>query len=193
MYMLLSETKYVQWNLLTLNPKSYMLAFPPKPTAILPHESNIKNYIIQPKWRGWRIAIHNNSSWTRKGKPIPVVTNFPSKEYEYQLDGEIISIDHEVEHQVKRAIKDNRYQIRIFDIWIPSRPDLTIEQRLQLLKDDFGIEVETYFANSGKEVESLFKRFVTRGNEGLVMKLKGSLYRASQVNNEIDSNWSKIR
>ena len=130
-----------------------MLTFPPKPTAILPHESHIENYIIQPKWRGWRIAIHNNKSWTRKGVSIPVETNFPEKDYDYQLDGEIISIDKEVEHQVRTAIKNGRYQIRIFDIWVPSKPDMTIEERLELLKSDFGIEVETYSAKTGKEVE----------------------------------------
>lgn len=170
-----------------------MLAYPPKPTAILPHESNIVNYIIQPKWRGWRIAIHKNKSWTRTGNSIPVETNFPEKEYDYQLDGEIISIDKQVEHQVRKAIKENRYEIRIFDIWIPSKPDLILEERLQILKDDFGIEVETHSATSGKEVESLFKSFVTRGNEGLVMKKKGSKYLAHNLGNQIDNNWSKIR
>jgi ATP-dependent DNA ligase len=170
-----------------------MLAYPPKPTAILPHESKIKDYIIQPKWRGWRIAIHNNKSWTRTGNPIPVQTDFPTKDYEYQLDGEIISIDKEVEARVRRAIKENRYQIRIFDIWVPSRPDMTIEERLQLLKDDFGIEVETHNATTAKEIESLFKMFTTRGNEGLVMKRRGSRYLAHHLGNQVDNNWSKIR
>ena len=170
-----------------------MLAYPPKPTAILPHESNIANYIIQPKWRGWRIAIHKNKSWTRTGNSIPVETNYPEKAYDYQLDGEIISIDKQVEHQVRRAIKENRYEIRIFDIWIPSKPELTIEERLQILKNDFGIEVETHSANSGKDVEKLFKTFVDRGNEGLVMKKKGSKYLAHNLGNQIDNNWSKIR
>lgn len=171
-----------------------MLAYPPKPTAILPHESNIKDYIIQPKWRGWRIAIHDNKSWTRKGVPIPVTHDYPKKDYEYQLDGEIISIDKEVEHQVRKAIKENRYAVRIFDIWIPSRPDMTIEERLQLLNDDFGIEVETHEAKTGKDVERLFKMFTTRGNEGLVMKKRGSKYLTSNgPTNPIDSNWSKIR
>ena len=170
-----------------------MLTFPPKPTAILPHESHIENYIIQPKWRGWRIAIHNNKSWTRKGVSIPVETNFPEKDYDYQLDGEIISIDKEVEHQVRTAIKNGRYQIRIFDIWVPSKPDMTIEERLELLKSDFGIEVETYSAKTGKEVEALFKMFTTRGNEGLVMKKKRSIYLSSEKGNKIDTNWSKIR
>ena len=170
-----------------------MLAFPPKPTAILPHESKIVDYIIQPKWRGWRIAIHDNKSWTRTGNPIRVKTDFPAQLYDYQLDGEIISIDKEVEHQVKRAIKENRYKIRIFDIWIPSKPDLTIEERLSILKTDFNIEVETYSAITGKDIEQLFKKFVTRGNEGLVMKKKGSKYLAHPSGNQIDNNWSKIR
>ena len=170
-----------------------MIAYPPKPTAILPHESKIQNYIIQPKWRGWRIAIHNNKSWTRIGNKIPVETNFPIKEYDYQLDGEIISIDKEVEHQVRRAIKENRYEIRIFDIWIPSRPEMTLEERLEILKNDFGIDVETHQVQTSKEVEGLFKMFTSRGNEGLVMKLKGSKYLAHHSGNQIDNNWSKIR
>ena len=171
-----------------------MIAYPPKPTAILPHESKIQDYIIQPKWRGWRIVIHNNKSWTRKGTSIPVETNFPTKSYEYQLDGEIISLDKEVEHQVRKAIKNNRYNIRIFDIWVPSRPDMTIEERLKLLKDDFGINVEIHEAKTAKEVENLFKFFTTRGNEGLVMKKRGSRYLTSQgPTNPIDNNWSKIR
>jgi ATP-dependent DNA ligase len=170
-----------------------MLAYPPKPTAILPHESKIKDYIIQPKWRGWRIAIHNNQSWTRTGNSIPVQTDFPKKDYEYQLDGEIISIDKEVEARVRRAIKENRYQIRIFDIWVPSKPDMPIEERLQLLKDDFGIEVEIHSVSTAKEVESLFRMFTSRGNEGLVMKRRGSKYLAHHSGNQIDNNWSKIR
>lgn len=171
-----------------------MIAYPPKPTAILPHESKIREYIIQPKWRGWRIAIHKNKSWTRKGVSIPVEHDFPLKDYDYQLDGEIVSIDREVEHQVRRAIKENRYAIHIFDIWIPSRPDMTIEERLQLLKDDFGIQVETYEATTGKDVELLFKMFTSRGNEGLVMKKRGSIYMAGPgPTNLIDNNWSKIR
>lgn len=170
-----------------------MLTYPPKPTAILPHESHIENYIIQPKWRGWRIAIHKNKSFTRRGGSIPVETNFPEKEYDYQLDGEIISIDKEVEHQVRTAIKNGRYQIRIFDIWVPSRPKMSIEERLQLLREDFGINVETHSAKTGKEVEALFKMFTTRGNEGLVMKKKGSVYLSSVKGNKIDTNWSKIR
>ena len=170
-----------------------MIAYPPKPTAILPHESKIRNYIIQPKWRGWRIAILNNKSWTRIGNEIPVETNFPIKEYDYQLDGEIISIDKEVEHQVRRAIKENRYEIRIFDIWIPSRPEMTLEERLEILKNDFGIDVETHQVQTSKEVEGLFKMFTSRGNEGLVMKLKVSKYLAHHSGNQIDNNWSKIR
>lgn len=170
-----------------------MLAYPPKPTAILPHESKIENYIIQPKWRGWRIAIHKNKSWTRTGNSIPVQTDYPDQPYEYQLDGEIISTEKEVEHRVRGAIKSGKYQIRIFDIYLPERPDATIEERLQVLKDDFGIEVETHSAKTGKDIEALFRMFTTRGNEGLVMKLKGSKYRASQIGNEIDNNWSKIR
>ena len=81
----------------------------------------------------------------------------------------------------------------VYLTYIPERPDATIEERLQVLKDDFGIEVETHSAKTGKDVEALFKMFTTRGNEGLVMKLKGSRYRASQSGNEIDNNWSKIR
>jgi len=170
-----------------------MLAYPPKPTAILPNESKIKDYIIQPKWRGWRIAIHNNQSWTRVGNPIPIQTDFPKKDYEYQLDGEIISIDKEVEARVRRAIKENRYEIRIFDIWVPSRPDMTLEERLELLKTDFGIEVETHEVTTAKEVESLFRMFTARGNEGLVMKKRGSRYLAHHLGNQVDNNWSKIR
>jgi ATP-dependent DNA ligase len=171
-----------------------MIAYPPKPTSILPHESRICEYLIQPKWRGWRIAIHKNKSWTRKGVSIPVLHDYPEKCYDYQLDGEIISLDKEVEHQVRKAIKENKYAIRIFDIWIPSRPDMMIEDRLKLLKDDFDISVETYKVNTAKEVESLFKKFTSRGNEGLVMKKLGSPYLAGNgPTNLIDRNWSKIR
>ena len=70
---------------------------------------------------------------------------------------------------------------------------MTIEERLELLKSDFGIEVETYSAKTGKEVEALFKMFTTRGNEGLVMKKKRSIYLSSEKGNKIDTNWSKIR
>ena len=122
-----------------------------------------------------------------------MITDFPEREYDYQLDGEIISIDKEVEHQVRAAIKNGRYQIRIFDIWVPSKPDMTIEERLELLKTDFGIEVETHSAKTGKDVEALFRMFTTRGNEGLVMKKKKSRYLSSDKGNKIDTNWSKIR
>ena len=126
-------------------------------------------------------------------RPIDIVTNFPKQNYDYQLDGEIISLDNQIEHKVRKAIRENNYEIKIFDIFIPSRPNLVLEERLEILKNDFGIEVECNKVNSFEEVNELYKKAISLGREGIVLKKLGSTWRSGNVTSHIERDWIKVK
>jgi len=168
--------------------------FPPKPGTLFFKSIPLDQYKVQWKWRGWRVCIDQDGNcYTRMKKPIDIVTNFPKHNYDYQLDGEIISLDNQVEHKVRKAIRENNYEIKIFDIFIPSRPDLTLEERLDILKNDFGIEVECNRVNSFEEVNDLYKKAISLGREGIVLKKLGSTWRFGNVASHIERDWIKVK
>jgi hypothetical protein len=89
-----------------------MLGFPPKPTSILPYPDlfNPFDWVVQPKYRGWRVVVHNNQVFTRKGNLLPITTHYPlSPKFDYQLDGEIINPNRQTEHGVRTAIKNGTW------------------------------------------------------------------------------------
>jgi len=168
--------------------------YPPKPGTLFFRSIPLDQYVVQWKWRGWRICIDQCGNCnTRTRNRLDVITNFPKQIYDYQLDGEIISLDHQVEHQVNRAIKESRYEIKIFDIFVPSRPDLVLEERLQLLMDDFGINVECRSIDSFDAVNDLLSTALSLGREGIVLKKKGSIWRAGSVASHIERDWIKVK
>jgi len=171
-----------------------MFYYPPKPGTLFFKSIPLNQYMVQWKWRGWRICIDQDGNcFTRTKKPIDIITNFPKQKYDYQLDGEIISLDDQVEHKVRKAIKDNNYQIKIFDIFIPSKPELTLEERLQILKEDFNIEVECQKINSFEGVNRLLTKALNLGREGIVLKKQGSTWRCGNVTSLIERDWIKVK
>jgi len=75
-----------------------MFFYPPKPGTIFFKSIPLENYLVQWKWRGWRICINQDGEcFTRTKKRIDIKTNFPKQSYGYQLDGEIISKSQEIE------------------------------------------------------------------------------------------------
>ena len=168
--------------------------YPPKPSSIISTLTPLADYHIQPKWRGWRICINDdNECFTRERKRLPITTSFPKQAYEYQLDGEIISKKIQMEYHVKRAIKENDYDIKIFDIFIPSRPDLIIEERLEILKRDFGIEVPLEYVTSLNELNDLLNSHLANKMEGIVLKRKQSSYRVDENISQIENEWIKVK
>jgi ATP-dependent DNA ligase len=168
--------------------------YPPKPTSIISTLTPLADYHVQPKWRGWRICINDdNECFTRERKPLPIKTSFPKQSYEYQLDGEIISKKIQMEYHVKRAINENDYEIKIFDIFIPSMPNLLIEERLEILKRDFGIEVSLEYVISLNELNTLLSSYLENKMEGIVLKKKRSSYRVDEKISQIDNEWIKVK
>lgn len=172
-----------------------MLGYPPRPTSILPNPAhfNPNEWIGQTKYRGWRIINHKNISYTRKGNVLPIETNYRS-DFDYQLDGEIISnVFPSTEHQVRRAIKEGTYQIVIFDIYIPDQPQLELLDRIDVLKHEFGIVVETFPIYSYNHIAELTNRLQKAGHEGLVLKRKDGIYQISEICELIPYDWVKIK
>ena len=168
--------------------------FPPKPGTLFFKSIPLDQYMVQWKWRGWRICIDQSGNcYTRTRNKIDIITDFPKQEYDYQLDVEIISLDHQVEHRVNRAIKETRYEIKIFDIFVPSRPDLVLEERLQLLMDDFGISVECKSIDSFDSINELLSTALSLGREGIALKKRGSIWRAGSVASHIERDWIKVK
>lgn len=168
--------------------------YPPKPGTLFFKSIPLNQYTVQWKWRGWRICIDQDGNcYTRTNRPIDITTNFPKQNYDYQLDGEIISLDTQVEHKVRKAIRENNYKIKIFDIFIPSKPELTLEERLQILKEDFNIEVECQSTNSFEGVNELLTEALDLGREGIVLKKQGSTWRAGNVASHIERDWIKVK
>jgi ATP-dependent DNA ligase len=98
-----------------------------------------------------------------------------------------------MEYHVKRAIKENDYDIKIFDVFIPSRPDLTIEERLEILKRDFEIEVPLDYVTSLNELNDLLNSYLANKMEGLVLKKKQSSYRVDENISQIEKEWIKFK
>lgn len=171
-----------------------MFFYPPKPGTIFFKSIPLENYLVQWKWRGWRICINQHGEcFTRTKTKIDINIDFPKQKYDYQLDGEIISKSHEMEYQVKNAIKTGDYEIKIFDIFIPSNPNLKLIERLEILKNDFGIEVKYETVKTFDEVNSSLLNALSMGREGIVLKLKNSIWRAGIHASNIERDWVKVK
>lgn len=172
-----------------------MLGYPPRPTSILPNPDYFdpNEWIGQIKYRGWRIVNHKNISYTRKGNIIPIETDYRT-DFDYQLDGEIISsVFPSTEYQVKRAVKDGTHQIVIFDIYLPDQPRLELMDRLDFLKQEFGIVVKTFPIHSYEYIAELTNKLQKDGHEGLVLKKKDGIYQLSKICELIPSDWIKVK
>lgn len=173
-----------------------MLGFPPKPTSILPYEEgfNLEDWIVQPKYRGWRGVVHNNEVFTRHGNMLPISTNYPNIHLEYQVDGEIVNPARMTEYGVPTAIKDGTWEIKPIDIYIPARKDMTLLDRLKFMNDELGIAV--FCCALTENYDDIFRHvkiFQEMGWEGAVIKRKDSVYKISQYTSIIDHDWFKVK
>jgi len=170
------------------------LPYPPKPVSFLPKEFNPDEWIIQPKYRGWRIIIYNNNIYTRMFRNIgqlDIKTNF-NVDFEYVLDGELVSKDFpSTEYKVRKALKENNYKIEIFDIYIFDKPNLTLLERSEILDTFFNIKVSNF--EMVDDLEKFVKLLKLAGFEGIVLKKKDSAYKYSPDKPVLDENWVKIK
>ena len=174
-----------------------MLGYPPKPTPIFPIVDSFDphDYIAQPKFRGWRIVIHNNESFTRRGNRIPIETHFRT-DFDYQLDGEITAsskVKNPTEHDVRRAIKDGSYILNMFDIYIPEFPRMILLDRLDILRKKFGFDVWSFSIWKIEEISHMLQFMKMAGFEGVVIKRKDSIYRISESCEIVDHEWIKVK
>jgi len=167
--------------------------YPPRPTTILQPDINPRDWLIQFKYRGWRIVINRNKCFTRKGNQIDIKVHYPLFEFDYQLDGEIVSKLMQNEYQVRHAIKINAWEIKIFDVFIPDKPNLTLVERLAILKTLFKIRVENIPFTKIDDIFKILKSVQEQGYEGIVIKRKNSVYQTSQLGEIVDNNWIKLK
>jgi len=172
-----------------------MIAFPPKPTSILLRKEEFceNKWVVQPKYRGWRIVIHDNDVFTRHGRKLPIRTDYSCKRFDYQLDGEIINPRRQTEHAVPTAIKGNYAKLLIFDIYVLSEPQMTLDERLRLLDDEFDIHVDNRPIDDYSALEAELTAAIGKGYEGIVIKKRESIYKASKYVSVIDPDWIKIK
>ena len=172
-----------------------MLGFPPKPTSILPYKEGFNpwDYIAQPKYRGWRVVVHNNRVYTRKGNLLPIETDYPTP-IEYQIDGELINPAQQIEYKVPTAIKDGTWRIELIDIYVPSDPNMILLDRLKFMEGKLGLFV--MYSGLTQDYEEMFRimRICQRmGWEGAVIKRKDSIYKISEYASVIDHDWFKLK
>jgi len=99
----------------------------------------------------------------------------------------------QTEHKVKRAIKTGTWEIKMFDIFLPARPYLSLIERLEILKRFFNIEVEEIPFKNANEIFKILKEAQERGHEGIVIKRKDGIYKTSQLGEIVDNNWIKLK
>lgn len=172
-----------------------MIAYPPKPTSILPDEESFDptDWIVQPKYRGWRVVIHNNDVFTRHQNLLPISMNYKTNAFEdFQLDGEILNPKRHTEYGVAKAIKEGSWKIKIFDIYVPGK-NYMLTERLQILREVFDIYPVGF---NIIEYSSIFKHLVHfkhHGFEGIVIKRRSGIYKASKYTSIIDTDWVKLK
>ena len=171
-----------------------MIGYPPKPTPVMIPKEGFRpqEWLVQNKYRGWRIVIHGMHAYTRKGNELFLVDS-AKKKYDYQLDGEIINPKRMTEHGVRTAIKNETYVIKIFDIYVPCYDKMDLMERMKFLENEFGIKVFWTAVKSYGHLTDLLNNASKRGHEGIVLKRRNSPYKISKYCEIIDNNWIKIK
>lgn len=172
-----------------------MLGYPPKPSQILPRKEVFvpEEWIYQLKYRGWHIVVHDNYVYTRKGNSLPIMTGYPKIEIDYQLDGEIINPQNQIEHKVPTAIKNGTYKICIFDIFVPSMKEMILSERMIFLKEALNIYVPCLDVFSYEDVFNKASESKHYGYEGGVIKKKNGIYKISKHCSVIANDCVKVK
>lgn len=197
------------------HPLSFMLASPVESRAI----EDISGYIAEEKFDGMRAQIHADGERVEiYSRDLNLITgSFPEVARFFAsanlsntvLDGEIcVFIDDRIMPfqmlQKRMGIKKPGKKIRsqypvlfiAFDLLANSGETVfeqTLEERRALLEeisDQYGIPVTSRFElNDENDVEELFRRAVSHGNEGLMLKKRFSKYEYGQRG----KTWLKVK
>ena len=144
-------------------------------------------YIAQPKYNGWYIVFLHGRAYTRHGIDITDWKCFRNRTLPESAAGEMMHM-HGIDHIHHLQLFDVGLRVVLFDI--PSQ--LPIEKRLAQLPtiaDKFGFEFAplsislTWYGYRDKCIDS-----IGAGNEGLVLKLRGSLWEPGE-----SKSWRKMK
>lgn len=167
-----------------------MLGYPPEHTSVLPYRDgfNPGDWVILPKYGGWRAVIHENRVYNRQGTLLPIKVGYPTG-FDYQLDSKITNPEG---RRVLAAIRKGTQKINIFDIYLPSAKNMVLLERMEFLKKELGIAVQYLDLHSYDNIFSYVKRFQQYGYKGLVLKRKDGIYRISNDHIITDDDWIRV-
>jgi ATP-dependent DNA ligase len=169
---------------------------------------------VQPKLDGIRlIASKKNdeiSFLSRRNKVFRGFDNIKDELHEIAdindlyLDGELYKHGMHLQEissivrQDENFEKKNELQFHIFDCFITSQPDLTFEERYDILVDIFNsnnfkylVLVTTRLINNFEEGDDLFDYYLNKKYEGIVYKNKDAKYEFSYEKEKRSSNFLK--
>lgn len=207
------ELEYAQFKL--FNPISYMLASPVEARSV----EDISNYLIEEMFDGMRCQLHVSTDkvklFSRDQNNVTVSfpeipTQFINKDIKCAvLDGQLCVYKNEtiqpiqqlekrmgVKKPTQKLLSEYPVIFIAFDILYNDGEalfNLPLDHRrkyLQMYAKNHGIAVSRQFeADSLEQLDELFDRSVQHGNEGLILKKRGSVYEYGQRR----ENWLKIK
>ena len=169
------------------------------------------SWIAQEKINGTRAVATKDGIFSRTGEPwlsVPHIHEslkpFFEQNPDVVLDGElynydlrqnlndlvsivrkIVNITPEILEESERIVK-----FYVYDMFIPSKPDLPYNQRKGIIDNTIIIDypkylqkVEDYEISSQKELDELFDSVIEDGGEGLILRKKDSLYECKRSKN----------
>lgn len=174
--------------------------FPMRPTTPRRLPKTPSDFLLQLKFDGWNVVINEGRIWTRRGNDITDWVDDWGFELnpKYPVNGELIAVGGERKDIPSIKTGKLRPRVMAFDLMIEGMP---IEERLQLLKgiEDGGlVAAMTTDPLQTKEVSwSRVNRMLgaakAMGDEGLVLKRKGSPYHVSEVISVVTLDWLKLK
>ncbi len=197
------------------HPLSFMLASPIQSRAV----ENLSDYIAEEKFDGMRAQVHyaDNNTEIYSRDLNEITHSFPEIEYffknsslpEVVLDGEIcVYYDEKIQPfqllQKRMGLKKPSKKILnelpvlfiAYDLlYLSETPtfEAPLEQRreqLEILSDKYKIPVSNQFElNDNDILDELFDRAIAHGNEGLMLKKRGSSYEYGQRG----KSWLKVK
>ena len=158
------------------------------------NESIFKNnatLYVSEKYDGWRIYYRSGVFYTRAGKMLSLPQEFCdalAKFPQMEFDGELW-MGYGTTSSDVAGFNPATVSIKVFDV---PNAGKTFEERLQVLQAmDFGfdriIPVKQTLCSSPKEMETIYDDVLTRGGEGVVLRLPNQVY----THGLRDSNFQK--
>ena len=165
--------------------------------------------LVSPKLDGCRMVAQKSGLWTRNGKPYvscphiekilkPLFEKYPN----WILDGEVYTHDVSFEKvvslvkQSKPTKEDLAESEKLVQYWIfdgvVDNKSLGFKERFKTIKEEINkiigknkslIFVDTYEVNNHKEIEEKHDAFVSKGYEGLMIRITNSPYENKRSKN----------